>query len=389
LPADALEMLLAAQVHRGNPAPIIANLYRLTRLFAELDGPNVLPITPSIEQLAGDGELMQKVLIEAKMRLKDRRRPMVPVESFALAQLCLRAERLDDATPFIAHALDNSSGDAQRHQVRIAWAEACYFADQWTPAIEGFEQALKQIPKQSETGEQRDRIVAQLVAALELNGQTQRALQVADKFLAESSDSATLMLRRAWVYRHADQKLKAIDAYRSMTVRLEGRYESEFVRQYLKDARSTLSSLYAEQGDEEAAEELLLRILDEYPEDTGARNDLGYLWADRNVHLEKSLRMIQKAVEAEPENAAYLDSLGWVFFRLQRYDQALPPLQEAAKILKDEPDGIILNHLGDVYNSLSDRENALAAWRQAVAIFSESNDEQDVRQVESKIQQLK
>ena len=50
-------------------------------------------------------------------------------------------------------------------------------------------------------------------------------------------------------------------------------------------------------------------------------NDLGYLWADENQHLQRAYRMIQKAVEGDPDNAAYRDSLGWVLYRLGRIDE--------------------------------------------------------------------
>ena len=60
-------------------------------------------------------------------------------------------------------------------------------------------------------------------------------------------------------------------------------------------------------------------MLDEFPDDAGAMNDLGYLWADQDKNLQRARRMIRKAVDAEPDNAAYRDSLGWVLFRLGRY----------------------------------------------------------------------
>ncbi len=75
-------------------------------------------------------------------------------------------------------------------------------------------------------------------------------------------------------------------------------------------------------------------------------NDLGYLWADENRHLSRAMKMIRKAVEAEPDNGAYRDSLGWVLYRLGRYEEAIAELEKAAE---RQPDGVIFDHLGDAY----------------------------------------
>ena len=68
----------------------------------------------------------------------------------------------------------------------------------------------------------------------------------------------------------------------------------------------------------DASEAEYRKVLAESPENAGALNDLGYMLADRNVRLNDALTMISKAIELEPNNGAYLDSLGWVYFRLGR-----------------------------------------------------------------------
>jgi Flp pilus assembly protein TadD len=88
-------------------------------------------------------------------------------------------------------------------------------------------------------------------------------------------------------------------------------------------------------------------VLDEFPDDPGALNDLGYLWTEQGKNLQWARQMIQKAVDSEPENAAYLDSLGWAYYQLGQYAEAVQWLEKAAA--GDEPDGVILDHLGDAY----------------------------------------
>src|SRR6185503_18490792 len=112
-------------------------------------------------------------------------------------------------------------------------------------------------------------------------------------------------------------------------------------RQVLREARLVLSNIYVTKKDIPQAEEWLQQVLDEYPEDAGAMNDLGYLWADQGKNLPRALEMVQFAVEADPDNASYHDSLGWTLYKLERYEEALKWLLQATS--GDDPDGVILD----------------------------------------------
>jgi Flp pilus assembly protein TadD len=101
-------------------------------------------------------------------------------------------------------------------------------------------------------------------------------------------------------------------------------------------------------GSSEAAEELFLRLVASDPDDAGAANYLGYMWADRNENLDEALRLIRRAVSLEPENVAYLDSLGWVHYRRGDLDEAERWLRRAIELGGDVGDGTILCHLGEV-----------------------------------------
>ncbi len=94
------------------------------------------------------------------------------------------------------------------------------------------------------------------------------------------------------------------------------------------------------------AEGVFLELLESNPDDANAANYLGYLWADRAVRLEEALDLVTRAVEVEPENPAYLDSLGWVHYRLGAFDQAEFWLRRAIEL--NEDDGTLLAHLGEV-----------------------------------------
>ena len=98
-----------------------------------------------------------------------------------------------------------------------------------------------------------------------------------------------------------------------------------------------------------------------------AYNYLGYMWADHNMYLDEAEDMIKRALQIEPDNGSYLDSLGWVEFRKGRFDQALADLLRAAKNI-DHEDAVVFEHIGDVYLKLNRVPQALEAWQKALVL---------------------
>jgi tetratricopeptide (TPR) repeat protein len=120
-------------------------------------------------------------------------------------------------------------------------------------------------------------------------------------------------------------------------------------------------------GDFAQAEKHLRKCLGLSPDFAEALNYLGYMWAERDQNLQEALGMIEKAVQQEPKNSAYLDSLGWVFFKLKRTDEALKHIQQAVEY-SEKPDPTVLDHLGDIQAALGRVEEAMAAWRQSIEL---------------------
>src|SRR5207245_655211 len=108
-------------------------------------------------------------------------------------------------------------------------------------------------------------------------------------------------------------------------------------------------------------------------------NDLGFIWADHDMNLDEAEKLIRKAIVEEKklrkkagvpmaedkDNAAYLDSLGWVLFKKKKFKEALEPLLEAVK--QEEGQHLeIYDHLGDVYIALEQTDKAIAAWKKGL-----------------------
>jgi len=150
----------------------------------------------------------------------------------------------------------------------------------------------------------------------------------------------------------------------------------------LREARLELSGVCVTLGRMDEAEERLEEVLDEFPDDPEADNDLGFLWADQNKHLERALPMIRVAVADQPDNRAFRDSLGWVYFRLGRYSEAIAELEKA--IDEKQPDATILDHLGDAYQKAGNMDKATAAWRRAKTAYDKDKEPEKAKKMEEK-----
>ncbi|MEP7071004.1 MAG: tetratricopeptide repeat protein [Verrucomicrobiota bacterium] len=96
-------------------------------------------------------------------------------------------------------------------------------------------------------------------------------------------------------------------------------------------------------------------------------NDLGYMWAEQNLHLDEAEDAVKHALQLDPTNGAYLDSLGWVQYRQGKYDQALETLQRAIRNLSRE-DAVLFDHLGETYAKLQRLPEAMQAWQKAKSL---------------------
>jgi tetratricopeptide (TPR) repeat protein len=98
-----------------------------------------------------------------------------------------------------------------------------------------------------------------------------------------------------------------------------------------------------------------------------AYNYIGFMWAEHNLHLDEAEEMIGRALQLDPNNGAYLDSLGWVNYRKGKYEEALNQLLRAAQNLtRDDP--IVFEHIGDTYSKLDRIPQAMEFWQKASAL---------------------
>ncbi len=98
-------------------------------------------------------------------------------------------------------------------------------------------------------------------------------------------------------------------------------------------------------------------------------NYLGYMWADQGTNLDQARKYIQKAVDLEPENSAYLDSLAWVLYKLDQPNLALIHMEDAIKFhADDDPDAVLFDHLADIQLAAGNAAKAREAWEKSLEL---------------------
>ncbi|HEV2134768.1 MAG TPA: tetratricopeptide repeat protein [Terracidiphilus sp.] len=138
----------------------------------------------------------------------------------------------------------------------------------------------------------------------------------------------------------------------------------------------------------EPAERFFRQALALDPSNAMTLNYLGYMLADKGVQLPNALQLVQQAVKQQPANGAYLDSLGWVYYKMGDYERAEDNLRSAAE--RDQVDPTVHMHLGDLYEKTGRIRQAAAQWQLSLDEFSKSNpadvEPGDVAKVQKKLE---
>ena len=368
-----LRSLVAIYHQTKKPEALLETLGEVTEKSAALE-----TLGEEGRALESDTAMIGALLDAAQKKLKSDEAKFPYAQRLAAALLALDAKRYDDAGTLFEAAVRMKPD--QKSEALLTWGVGLLTAGQNAAASKVFRRGIeeKALPADNPSFEYY------LAGALELEGKTDEALAVARAALAKKDDSPQFLSRVAWVQYHAARYGEARKTYQELIDRFDTEAESDDDREVLRESRLALSNLDVEAGKLRQGEEWLQQVLDEFPDDASAMNDLGYLWADSGKHLGRALAMVQKAVDAEPDNSAYRDSLGWALYRLGRTAEAIVQLEKAVAL---ESDPAVLEHLGDAY--LADRQPAKAkdAWQRAAAAYRKAKPPQaeKAQAVEKKI----
>jgi len=148
-----------------------------------------------------------------------------------------------------------------------------------------------------------------------------------------------------------------------------------------------VAHLYQLVGQNATTEEVLADVIKLDPRNASANNDLGYTWVDRGEKLDESERMIRIAVDVEPDNQSFLDSLGWALYKRGKFAEAHKYFELAVGPAAF-PDPVVLDHLGDVLYRLDRKDEALKVWKRAQERLNQTESNRaDIQQLRLVLQQ--
>jgi tetratricopeptide (TPR) repeat protein len=145
-----------------------------------------------------------------------------------------------------------------------------------------------------------------------------------------------------------------------------------------------LGAAYEHDGQRDLSVTTFRQVLKADPDFHAALNYLGYMWAEKGENLKEALSLLERAVTLDPDNGAYVDSLGWTHYRLGEYDRARDYLERASRLVPE--DATVHDHLGDVYLALGQRDKARAMYRRALSLGD--HNPEHTEQVRRKLDEL-
>lgn len=128
---------------------------------------------------------------------------------------------------------------------------------------------------------------------------------------------------------------------------------------------STLGLVYDDLKMYPETDKLYEQAFKYYPDNILLLNNYAYHLSERGVKLKEALAMSKITIEKEPENASYLDTYGWILFKLKDYKNAAVYIEKAIKLGKNET---LLDHLGDIYEAMGENVKAVKAWSEALKL---------------------
>jgi tetratricopeptide (TPR) repeat protein len=194
-------------------------------------------------------------------------------------------------------------------------------------------------------------------------GQTEEAVKILRAQLRGKEDDREVYLNIAQVYERGRRYKEAEEAARSAEA-LPGQPRDNEMVWFL------LGAIYERQKFFDRAEEQFKKVLVLNPKSAPILNYYGYMLGDLGIRLDEAEALVQRALKEEPFSGAYLDSLGWIYFKESKFDAAEATLRKA--VGRESHDATIHSHLGDLFAKTGRNELAAAEWEKSLAEWRRS-----------------
>ncbi|MGQ9661743.1 MAG: tetratricopeptide repeat protein [Kiritimatiellia bacterium] len=197
------------------------------------------------------------------------------------------------------------------------------------------------------------------LALLYLQDNPQSAVQTLETATNRIPDNVHLLFSLGYLLNYQKRFADAVRQFERI-VALSGEntnvtFSAEFYLQF--------GAAYERLGQYEKAETVFEQGIGRHPKAHEVLNYLAYMWAERGVKLDKALEYIKRALVEQPDNAAYIDTLGWIYFQNKEYEKALAELQRAYGLMSEDP--TIADHVGDALEMLKRSDEALSYWKKS------------------------
>ncbi|HKN25095.1 MAG TPA: tetratricopeptide repeat protein [Candidatus Acidoferrum sp.] len=268
-------------------------------------------------------------------------------------------------------------GDEEDHRARLLIMDTYRLAKDMPKALQAGREAMAKYPNDAA-------IKSSQALLLGENQQTDEAVKLLETDLKGTPADRDTYLNLSQVYERGRRYSDAEQAARKAESFSAEPHDNE-------TAWLLLGAVYERQKQFDKAENEFKKVLDVNPKNAQVLNYYGYMLADRGVRLDEAQDLIQRAVDQEPFNGAYLDSLGWVYYKQNKLDEAEIQLRKA---VEHEPhDPTIREHLGDVYAKQGRMDQAAIEWEKSLNEWHRSLpadlESDKVAEVEKKLNQVK
>jgi tetratricopeptide (TPR) repeat protein len=368
------------------------------------------PLRGEVLTLLDDKTATRKLVAEAARMAKDKPQPFTYNATLILAMAANQVKDYPAAETFYRLHRDQAKQLGSVKGVIIAYSgliSALFEAKKYAAAEKVCKEAIDHeliqgtlLRLERETGREaeeerkpverfRTLVIEEMILSIAQQGEDDRANDTIDRIFKSQPNNWLSLDLKARVYRIVGKSKEAVKTYEDELDRIKNDKDlkDESKESLIDDIRYSLSGVYVETNQIDKAAEQLKALLKKDPDNPTYNNDLGYIWADHDMNLTESEKLIRKAMEddrkqrrkANPkddkDNGAYLDSLGWVLFKQKKYDEAKKYLQKAVE-LEEGKHIEIFDHLGEVLMALGKKPEAVAAWKKGVESASETKREQ-------------
>ena len=207
--------------------------------------------------------------------------------------------------------------------------------------------------------------VVRIAQNLDALGDREEALRRLGNIVATQPDDLDAVSVLGDTLRYDEQFTAAADAYTKALAITGGENPADWRFYYVRGIAYERAKQWPK------AEADFLKALELNPDQPAVLNYLGYSWIDQDMNLEPALEMIEKAVDAQPQDGYVVDSLGWAFYKLGRIDEAVSTLEQA--VLLRPNDAEINDHLGDAYWKAGRKLEARFQWNVASSVDTVGN----------------